>query len=134
VTWKARTSVFVLVVLTGLPVSGTMCAYFCHASPQRADRGPAHHGDAACAQSSESGAAAQLRSVADHDCRTHALTAQPPATFAFERSGGALLTSPLAAAVDRAATTTAIALRPPLGQASPRGTPPLTATPSILRV
>jgi hypothetical protein len=133
VSWNARVSALVLVILLGLPVSSTVCAFLCQPASATAAGTSAHHGDGACAEPSQAGAAVQLVGVSGHDCRSHTLAEQPLATIATERTAGRMAASAMPVLVSANARAT-LALRPPLGQATPRGTPPLITTPIVLRV
>ena len=127
-------SALVLVILLGLPVSSTVCAFLCQPASATAAGTSAHHGGGACAEPSQASAAVQLVGVSGHDCRSHTLAEQPLATSAPERVTGAMAASAMPAVLEFATASATLALRPPLGQATPRGTPPLTTTPIVLRV
>jgi hypothetical protein len=132
VGWHRFISAFLFVILTGLPVSATACALICQ--PGATGVNASHHGDAAsCAGQSPAAADAQMRGLAAHDCRSHAVAAQPATMGNVERAG--ISASPLAVS-DGADWTAAVARRasrPPLESGRPRGTPPLTAA-IVLRV
>jgi len=134
VSWNARVSVLVLVILTGLPVSGTVCAFVCQSASDHAAGASAHHGDGACAEASQASAAALLHGVSGHDCRSHTRAAQPLATIAPERMSGPVTPIATPAVVEPSSRHATLALRHPLGQATPRGRPPLVTTPLVLRV
>ena len=129
-----RVSALVLVILLGLPVSSTVCAFLCQPASATAAGTSAHHGDGACAEPSQAGAAVQLVGVSGHDCRSHTLAEQPLATIAPERATGPMTASPMPPVLEFANASATFGLRPPLGQATPRGTPPLITTPIVLRV
>ena len=84
VGWKQRISLVVLVVLTALPLSGTICAMVCDST---AKAGSGHHGsDQNCedrAQSSTGGAL--IQGVSEHDCSDHDAALRQAATSAAER-------------------------------------------------
>jgi hypothetical protein len=130
---KVRISALLLVIVTGLPVSGTMCAFLCEPASRTSDAS-AHHGDAACAQTSQDDDSLQMRGLSGHDCRSHTLTAQPPATLPLAKGSTAPSSSPMPALVTGPRAVTSMTLRQPAGQATPRGTPPLSSTRIILRV
>ena len=126
-------SALVLVILLGLPVASTICAFLCQPAATAAGTS-AHHGDGACAERSQASAAVQLVGVSGHDCRSHTLAEQSLATIAPERVTGPRTASQMPAVLEFANASATLALRPPLGQATPRGTPPLITTPIVLRV
>lgn len=127
-------SALVLVILTGLPVSSTVCAFLCQPASATAAGTSAHHGDGACAESAQPNAAVQLIGVSGHDCRSHTLAGQPLATIAPESTSRAVTASSMPAVLETANGSATFDLRPPLGQATSRGTPPLITTPVVLRV
>lgn len=133
--WKARVSVVVLVILTGLPVSGTVCAFACQPGSQGAVRTAGHHGDTACADAQPASDTPQLHSLSGHDCRSHALTAQSPATFASDRASGTLNFFAAPAILEQANALGAMASRQPPRQSPPTATPPRRSIhPIVLRV
>ena len=129
-----RVSALVLVILIVLPVSGTVCAFLCQPASENAASASSHHGDGACAEPSQAGAAAQLHGVSGHDCRSHTLAAQPLATIAPERMSGTVTSIAMPAVIEQTSGSATLAWWPPLGQATPPGTPPLITTPIVLRV
>jgi len=69
VSWRHRIAIFVLAILTGLPVAGTMCALICESA---ATMTAMHHGSAqTCEMDARQPAPVSLRGVASHDCQTH---------------------------------------------------------------
>jgi hypothetical protein len=127
VSWKQHVSAIVLVLLTGLPVSGTVCALVCQPPAGAA----AHHGSGAgCAE--RASVDPGMRGVAAHDCLGHVLGAEQLATTSWARASGSALPDAwsIAAALTRIAPTAA---RSPLEYGTPRGTPPATS-PLVLRV
>jgi hypothetical protein len=134
VRWKARISALVLVILTGVPLSGTVCAFLCEPAAQSQHHTPAHHADAACAQPSRADGSLQMHGLFGHDCRSHTLTAQWPATFAPERMSGSVSARPTPALQEHTSIGAPIVLRPPLAHAASGGTPPLLVPSIVLRV
>ena len=67
---KQWVSAFVLVILTALPVSGSVCALLCDAAAGNVTAG--HHGAAKdCEEPAPSSSGAQIGGVSEHDCGGH---------------------------------------------------------------
>ena len=125
-------SAFLFVILTGLPVSATTCALICQ--PSATGASASHHGEAAsCAGQSAASADAQMHALAAHDCRSHAVAAQPAAMGNLARAGTSASPLTVSYVADCTAAVARRASRPPLESGRPRGTPPLTAA-LVLRV
>ena len=83
VGWKQRISLVALVVLTALPLSGTICAMVCESA---AKVGSGHHGsDKNCEDPAQPSTGAQIQGVSEHDCSDHDAAARQVATTVAER-------------------------------------------------
>lgn len=135
VSWRHRISLVVVMVLTALPVSGTVCAMVCASAA--ASMAVTHHHHGAEMSGEENAAPAsgpELRGSSKHDCSDHQTAlreaATTTATRADELPGPSLLAAvPVHDRVSTLADPDAVFdYRTP-----PRSTPP-TASPLVLRV
>ena len=72
VSWRHRISLVLLIVLTAIPVSGTVCAMLCDS--EAATRAAAHHGSGKPCddeQATPPSSGPQVRGAAGHDCSDH---------------------------------------------------------------
>ena len=72
VSWRHRISLVLLIVLTAVPVSGTVCAMLCDSAA--ATRAAAHHGSGKPCddeQATTPSSGPQVRGAAGHDCGDH---------------------------------------------------------------
>ena len=125
-------SAFVLVILTALPVSGSVCALLCDASKSNATAG--HHGSAKdCEEPAPSSTGVQIRGVSEHDCSTHDAVRQASLT-ASERANASVTSIPLLANLVTVGFTLPLTTDSYLQHSSPPGTAPPTTTPLVLRI
>ena len=94
VSWRHRISLVVLIILTALPVSGTVCAMLCDSAA--ATRAAAHHGSGKiCDEQATPSSGPQMRGASGHDCSDHdaaiRVAATTTATRADSVSGPSLL-------------------------------------------
>ena len=80
VAWRHRIALVLLLALTGLPVSGTLCAMACDsASTQTAS----HHGKGPkCEEPATASSGPQIGGQSAHDCSTHDAAMRQVATTA----------------------------------------------------
>jgi len=135
VSWRHRSSVVLLIVLTAIPVSGTICAMLCDS--EAATRAAAHHGSGKPCddeQATPPSSGPQISGASGHDCSDHdaanRLAATTTATRADSVPGPSLLPAvtvhdPISRLVDSGAA---------FDYRSPPGSAPATASPLILRV
>ena len=132
VGWKQRISLLVLVVLTALPLSGTVCAMVCDSN---AKAGSGHHGsDKKCEDPAQPSTGAQIQGVSEHDCSDHDGAARQVATTVGERI---LLQAHPAPSADFAALTIFTSLAASghsFAYTGPPGTAPPPTTPLVLRI
>jgi hypothetical protein len=126
-------SAFVVVILTALPVSGTVCALVCDAAKSNVTAG--HHGSAKeCEDAAPSPTGVQIRGVSEHDCSTHDAAIREASLTAAEKANTSvtpITTGPNAVAVRFTAPLNGGA---PFQNSSPPGTVPPTSTPLVLRI
>ena len=135
VSWRHRISLVVLIVLTALPVSGTVCTMLCDSAA--ATRASEHHASGKPCddeQATTPSSGPQVRSTAGHDCSDHDAGMREAATTMATRAdsvpGPSLLVAvPVHDSIDSLTDSDAVfEYRTPLGS-----TPP-TASPLVLRV
>lgn len=135
VSWRHRISVVLLLLLTALPVSGTVCAMLCDSAA--ATRAAAHHASGKPCDDEKATTPTpgpQMRGTAGHDCSDHDAVVREAATTTATRAdsvaGPTLLVAvPVYAAISNLTQSDAVfEYRTPLGS-----TPP-TAFPLVLRV
>ena len=137
VSWRHRISLVLLLLLTALPVSGTVCAMLCDSAA--ATRAAAHHASGKPCddeQATPPSSGPQIRGgTAGHDCSDHEAAMREAATTTATRADGVAGPSLLVAVVpvhdsisNRIDANAVFEYRTP-----PGGTPP-TASPLVLRV
>ena len=134
-SWRHRISLVLLLVLTGLPVSGTVCAMLCDFAA--APRAAAHHGSAKHCDNEQAtmpSSGPQVRGASGHDCSDHEtatlIAATTTATGADSVPGLSLLVAvPVHDSNSNFADSDAIFDYHP-----PPGSTPPTASPLVLRV
>ncbi len=125
-------SAFVLVILTALPVSGSVCALLCDTAKSNATAG--HHGSAKdCEEPAPSPAGVQIRGVSDHDCSTHDAVRQA-SLAAAEKANASVTSIPLLANLVTVGFTIPLNTGSYLQHSSPPGTAPPTTTPLVRRI
>ena len=122
-----------LVVLTALPVSGTVCARLCDAPA--ATRTQAHHGAGKiCDEQTTPSSGPQLRGASGHDCSDHEVAVREAATTTATRADSVPRPSLLAAVAVHDTISNLVDSDDVFGyRAPPRRTPP-AASPLVLRV
>jgi len=122
-----------LIVLTALPVSGTVCAMLCDSGA--ATSAAAHHGSGkSCEEDSTPASGPQLRGLSRHDCSDHQTAVREATTTTATRAdsvpgSGLLAAVPVHDTISNLAAADAVFdYRTP-----PDSTPP-TASPLVLRV
>ena len=132
VSWRHRISLVVLMVLTALPVSGTVCAMLCDSAT--VSRAAAHHhgtgktGDAGATPAS----GPQLRG-SGHDCSDHEAVGEAATTTAT-RADSVRGPSLLPAITVHDTIGTLADSDGVFDYRTPRGSTPPTASPLVLRV
>lgn len=132
VAWRHRIALVLLLALTGLPVSGTLCAMACDsASTQTAS----HHGkDPKCEEPAGPSSGPQINGQSAHDCSTHAAVRQV-ATTAPERADLSAKSAPSIIGSPRLGEFVVLYnAEDSLDDSAPPGIAPPTARPIVLRV
>jgi hypothetical protein len=134
VSWRHRLSLVVLVVLTALPVSGTVCAMLCDSAP--ATRAAAHHrsGKPCDEEQAAPSSGPEMRGIAGHDCGDHAAAAREAATTTAPRADSVpgpslLIAVPVQGSISSLTDADAV-----FEYRTPACGTPLTASPLVLRV
>ena len=126
-------SAFVLVILTALPVSGSVCALLCDAPESSATAG--HHGSAKdCEEPAPSSTGVQIRGVSERDCRTHDTAIRQPSLTALEKANASVTSIPLLANLVTTRLTAPLKGGAHFQNSSPPGTAPPTTKPLVLRI
>jgi hypothetical protein len=132
-SWGHRISLVLLIVLTALPVSGTVCAMLCGSAA--ATRAAAHHGSGkACDLQAPPSSGPQIRGASGHDCSDHDAAIREAATTTATRAdsvaGPSLLVAvPVHDSISNLTHSDAVFDYP-----TPPGSTPPTASPLVLRV
>ena len=136
VSWRHRISVVLLLLLTALPVSGTVCAMLCDSAA--ATRAAAHHTsgkpcDDEPATTPSSGP--QMRgATAAHDCSDHDAAVREAATTTATRADSVPGPSLLVAVPVHDSTSKLTDSDAVFDYRTPPGSTPPTASPLVLRV
>lgn len=125
-------SAFVLVILTALPVSGSVCALLCDAA--RGNMMAGHHGAAKDCEEPAPPSSAQIRGVSEHDCSRHDLAIQKASLAAAEKTNARVTSIPFVASLVTVTFTAPFDVASDPQYASPPGTAPPTTTPLVLRI
>ena len=133
VAWRHRIALVLLLALTGLPVSGTLCAMACDsASTQTAS----HHGkDPKCEEPAGPSSGPQISGQSAHDCSTHDASMRQVSTTAAERADLSAKSAP--SIIGSPSPGEFVVLHEAQGAFDytvPQGTAPPTARPLVLRV
>ena len=135
VSWRHRISLVLLIVLTALPVSGTICAMLCDSAA--ATRSAADHGSGkACVEQAPPSSGPQVRGASGHDCGDHDAAIRQTATATTTATRADSATAPsLLVAVPVHSTTGNLADPDSIfDYRAPPGSAPPTASPVVLRV
>ena len=135
VSWRDRISVVLLLLLTALPVSGTVCTMLCDSAATTP--AAAHHASGKPCDDEPAATPSpgpQMRSTAEHDCGDHDAVMREAATTTTTRADSVLGPSLLVAvpvhdAISKLADCDAV-----FDYRTPPGGPPPTASPLVLRV
>ena len=133
VSWRHRISLALLMVLTALPVSGSVCAMLCDSAA--ATRAAAHHGSGKpCDDQAPPSSGPQLRGASGHDCSDHDAAMRVAATTTATRADSVpgpilLVAVPVHDSISNLADSDAV-----FYYRTPPGSTPPTASPLVLRV
>ncbi len=136
VSWKRPVSILVLAILTGLPVSGAVCAMLCEsAASSTASVSGHHHGSTNNVEErAPSSTSVQIQSVSDHDCNNHDAALRQTSTTAAERADWGISSIPIATTTVLATFKALTGSEPHFEYSTPPGSAPPTTTPLVLRV
>ncbi len=133
VSWRHRISLVVLMVLTALPVSGTVCAMLCDSAA--ATRAQAHHGAGkVCDEQTTPSSGPQLRGASGHDCSDHEAAVREAATTTATRADSVPRPTLLAAVAVYDTISNLVDSDDVFDYRTPPGRTPPTASPLVLRV
>jgi len=124
-----------LIVLTALPVSGTVCAMLCDSAA--ATRAAAHHATGKpCDQEQATTPASgpQVRGASNHDCRDHEVAVREAATTTATRADTVPGPRLLVAAAVHDGIGNLVDSDAAFDYRTPPGSTPPTASPLVLRV
>jgi hypothetical protein len=132
VSSKQFLSALVLVILTALPVPGTVCALLCDTAESATTA--RHHGPAKdCDEPAPSSTEATIRGISEHGCTAHDAGLRQASLAAAPKAGSSVTSVPLVANLVAVTFTD-----PPRGASlqytSPPGTPPSSTAPLVLRI
>lgn len=132
VSWQHRIAMFVLTVLTALPVSGiVVCAMLCESAATTTS----HHGSGKnCEEPPRSSTDAQLKGLSEHDCSTHDAALRQATTTAAERADLSAASAPLLITVLHSPARPLPVSESVFDDNAPPGIAPPTTTPLVLRV
>jgi hypothetical protein len=134
VSWRHRISLVLLLLLTALPVSGTVCAMLCDSAA--ATRAAAHHSSGkACdeGQATTPSSGPQLRGASGHDCSDHEAVREAATTTAT-RADSVPRPTLLAAVAVYDTISNLVDSDDVFDYRTPPGSTPPTASPLVLRV
>ena len=120
-------------VLTALPVSGSVCAMLCDSAA--ATRSAAHHGSGKpCDEHAPPSSGPQLRGAFGHDCSDHDTAVREAATTTATRADSVpvpnlLVAAPVHDSIGNLADSHAV-----FDYRAPPGSTPPTASPLVLRI
>ena len=134
VSWRHRISLVLLIVLTSLPVSGTVCAMLCDSAAPTRDA--AHHSGKDCDEERPTtpSPGPAMRGTAGHDCSDHEAAIRVAATTTATRGDSVADPSLLVAAPVHPSISNLIDSDAAFDYRSPPGRTPATASPLVLRV
>jgi hypothetical protein len=134
VIWRHRISVVLLLLLTALPLSGTVCTMLCDSTATSA---AAHHASGKPCddeQATTPSSGPQMRGTAGHDCSEHDAAMRQAATTTATRADSVPVPSSLVALpvhdwISKLTDSDAV-----FDYRTPPGSTPPTASPLVLRV
>ena len=136
VSWRYRISLVLLLLLTALPVSGTVCAMLCDSAA--ATRVAAHHASGKPCddeQASTPSSGPQMRGgTAGHDCSDHDAAMREAATTTATRADSVAAPSLLVAVPVHGSISNLTDADAVFDYRTPPGSTPPTASPLVLRV
>jgi len=136
VSWRHRISVILLLLLTALPVSGTVCALLCDSAA--ATRAAAHHASGKPCddeQATTPSSGPQMRGgTAGHDCSDHDAAMREAATTTATRADSVAAPSLLVAVPVHDSISNLTDANAVFEYRTPPGSTPPTASPLVLRV
>ena len=135
VSWRHRISLVVLMVLTALPVSGTVCAMLCDSAA--ASRTAAHHASGKPCdeeQATTPSSGPQLRGASGHDCSDHEVAVREAATTIAIRADRLPRPTLLAVVAVHDTISNLVDSDEVFDYRTPPGSTPPTASPLVLRV
>ena len=133
VSWRHRISLVLLMVLTALPLSGTVCVMLCDSAT--ATRAQAHHGSGKiCDEQTTTSSGPQLRGASGHDCSDHEAAVREAATTTATRADSVPGPSLLAAVAVHDTISDLVDSDDLFDYRTPPGSTPPTASPLVLRV
>ena len=138
VSWKQRMiGAVVVTVLTGLPLSGAVCALLCgsamHAASSETSTA-AHHGSAEDCKKPPAPSGVQVGAVSNHPCGDHSSIVQPQTTVTPLRADANILVSPGVLADSQIEYIGVASFGSEAAYSPPPGIAPRTSTPVVLRV
>ena len=132
-SWRHRTSLVLLIILTALPVSGSVCAMLCDSAA--ATPAAAHHGSGkACDEHAAPSSGPQIRGASGHDCSDHDAAIRGAATTTATRADSVPGPSRLDAVPVRDSIRNFTDSDAVFDDRTPPGSTPSTASPLVLRV
>ena len=136
VSWRHRISVVLLLLLTALPVSGTVCAMLCDSAALT--RPAAHHASGKPCddeQATTPSPSPQMRgATAGHDCSDHDAAMREAATTTANRADSVLGPSLIVAVPVHDSSSKLTDSDAVFDYRTPPGSTPPTAAPLVLRV
>lgn len=131
VQWRYRIAVVLVTLLTGLPVSGAVCAMVCDSASSAA---ATHHGAGQkCEEPARPSGGPQIGGHSEHDCSTHDGAIRQATTTAAERADMTAKSAPSMISAVQIESVVLIDSQTFFDYSSPPGAPP-TTTPLVLRV
>lgn len=135
VSWRHRISLVLLLLLTALPVSGTVCTMLCDSAA--ATSAAAHHASGKPCddeQATTPSSGPQMRGTAGHDCSDHDAAIREAATTMATRADSVpglslLIAVPVHDSISNLTHSDAV-----FDYRTPPGSTPPTASPLVLRV
>jgi hypothetical protein len=132
VSWRRHGSaILVLTVLTGLPVSGMVCALACAASGTVA---PHHGAGEKCEGPGRASTGPLLSGVSEHACRTHDAAIRQAAATAAERADLSAVSAPLTSTLLGRFETQPLSSQSNFDLGAPLSIAPPGTIPLVLRV
>jgi hypothetical protein len=133
VSWRHRISIVVLVVISALPLSATLCAMLCDSAASSSTA--AHHRSGKrCEDPAMTPAGLQLSAASDHDCGTHDARLHQAVTTTASRPDSLIAPNHRAAILGHSTTKTLSEFHPTFAFCTPPDGRSRTASPLVLRV